>query len=127
MKGISNNYSNDKSHQTQNFELKSKETIKHSASLENNLFSQHHKLDNMECSERKINFNEILCNKNFHLTEFQVQKAIENRKSWPNFSEVFMISALKGIGVEYLKAYFISIAKKSNWVFNDNVSMFSFL
>lgn len=34
------------------------------------------------------------------LTEKQVMKAIEGKTSWPKFSQVFMISALEGDGVD---------------------------
>jgi hypothetical protein len=37
------------------------------------------------------------------LSELQIQRKVLNQKGWPNFSEVFMVSALLGDGMNDIK------------------------
>lgn len=37
------------------------------------------------------------------LSELQIQRKVQNQKGWPNFSEVFMVSALLGDGMNDIK------------------------
>lgn len=58
------------------------------------------------------------------LTEIQISAFVQRlKRSWPNFSEVFMISGLTGKGTEVLKQYFIDKAIKAPWNFNENVGL----
>lgn len=41
----------------------------------------------------------------------------EESEMWPNFSRVFMVSALTGDGIEELKRYVLSAAKPGDWKF----------
>lgn len=45
----------------------------------------------------------------------------KNVRGWPNFSEIFMISALTTNGLDDLRAYLVSQAKPRKWMFPDNV------
>ncbi|XP_053205777.1 GTPase Era, mitochondrial-like [Panonychus citri] len=40
---------------------------------------------------------------------------------WPNFSKVFMVSALTGDGVDELKDYMIETAKPCQWKYNEKI------
>lgn len=41
-------------------------------------------------------------------------------KGWPNFSEVFMVSALTGDGMSDIKEYLLKNAKFDKWMFPAN-------
>lgn len=56
------------------------------------------------------------------LTEHQVLKFVEERKSWPKFQEVFMISALDGTGVDNFRDYLVAAARPGPWIFSSEVS-----
>ncbi|KAG7162674.1 GTPase Era-like, partial [Homarus americanus] len=56
-----------------------------------------------------------------HLTEQQVNAFIKDRKSWPKFDEVFMISALEGTGVDDLQHFLCSSALSNPWIFSSQV------
>ncbi|XP_068217503.1 GTPase Era, mitochondrial [Palaemon carinicauda] len=56
-----------------------------------------------------------------HLTEHEVIDIIKDRKGWPHFQEVFMISALKALGVDDLRNYLLSKAYSSPWLFSSKV------
>ncbi|XP_045599265.1 GTPase Era, mitochondrial isoform X1 [Procambarus clarkii] len=55
------------------------------------------------------------------LTEQTVSAFIQNRKSWPKFEQVFMISALDGTGVDDLRDFFYSRAYSNSWIFSSQV------
>ncbi|KAK7073203.1 hypothetical protein SK128_003505 [Halocaridina rubra] len=55
------------------------------------------------------------------LTEQEVMEFIKERQGWPLFQEVFMISGLKGLGVEDLKDYLLTSAKRAPWIFGSQV------
>lgn len=56
------------------------------------------------------------------LTEQQVTSFIKDRRSWPKFEEVFMISALDGTGVDEVRELLLSSAYSSPWIFSSQVS-----
>lgn len=68
----------------------------------------------------EINVQDVL-EGNISLTEQQVTSFIKNRKSWPKFEEVFMISALNGTGVDDMRALLLSSAYNSPWIFSSQV------
>lgn len=55
------------------------------------------------------------------LSEKRIQDIIKNKKTWENFSNIFMISALLGTGITELKTYLLSAAHFGNWLFPENV------
>lgn len=57
------------------------------------------------------------------LTEHQVLKFVEGRKSWPKFQEVFMISALDGTGVDDFRDFLVAAARPGPWIFSSEVSI----
>ena len=56
-----------------------------------------------------------------HLTEHQVQSFIRDRRSWPLFDDVFMISAQDGTGVDDLRDFLLSCAQPRPWIYNPKV------
>ena len=70
--------------------------------------------------------NDILAGR-VHLTEQQVQTFIKDRKSWPQFDDVFMISAKDGTGVDDLKDYLLTCAQPHPWIFSPKVKVQSFV
>lgn len=56
-----------------------------------------------------------------HLTEHQVQTFIKDRRSWPLFDDVFMISAQDGTGVDDLRDFLLSCAQPRPWIFSPKV------
>lgn len=44
-------------------------------------------------------------------------KQSDRVKGWRKFSEIFMISALTGDGVQEMKNYFLNIAKSGKWLY----------
>ncbi|KAL7630526.1 UNVERIFIED_CONTAM: hypothetical protein RMT77_019283 [Armadillidium vulgare] len=73
-----------------------------------------------EESSRELSLDDVMSGK-IKPTEKEVQELIKGRKGWPNFQEVFMMSALDGTGVEELQNYLLKSAKKAPWIFNDDV------
>ncbi|XP_066988688.1 GTPase Era, mitochondrial [Macrobrachium rosenbergii] len=55
------------------------------------------------------------------LTQHEVPEFIKDRKGWPYFQDVFMISALKESGVDDLRNYLLSKAYSSAWLFSSEV------
>lgn len=51
------------------------------------------------------------------LSELQIQRKVQNQKGWPNFSEVFMVSALLGDGMNDIKDYLLHISEPSPWLY----------
>ncbi|XP_015121790.1 GTPase Era, mitochondrial [Diachasma alloeum] len=45
---------------------------------------------------------------------------LTGEQNWPNFSDIFMISALKNDGVDDLRAYLLDSAKNRDWDFSPN-------
>lgn len=45
------------------------------------------------------------------------ESSTEPHKGWPNFSEVFMISALNNDGVDDLRSYLLQAARPSEWMY----------
>ncbi|XP_063840476.1 GTPase Era, mitochondrial-like [Scylla paramamosain] len=56
-----------------------------------------------------------------HLTEHQVQTFVKDRRSWPLFDDVFMISAQDGTGVDDLRDFLLSCAQPQPWIFSPKV------
>ncbi|XP_043273824.1 GTPase Era, mitochondrial [Venturia canescens] len=48
-------------------------------------------------------------------------KVLTSEKGWPNFSDVFMVSALTADGVEDLRNYFLDSAKPRDWEYGPEV------
>lgn len=48
-------------------------------------------------------------------------KDMSEYKGWPNFSEVFMVSALTGDGMVEIKDYLLENAKPGKWIFPSNI------
>lgn len=51
------------------------------------------------------------------LSELQVQRKVVNERGWPNFREVFMVSALLGDGMNDIKV----TSKLENFLFHVNL------
>ncbi|KAJ8922984.1 hypothetical protein NQ315_001532 [Exocentrus adspersus] len=51
----------------------------------------------------------------------KLKKENESVRGWPNFSEIFMISALTGDGLSQIKDYLINQAKPGKWMFPEQV------
>lgn len=51
------------------------------------------------------------------LSELQVQRKVVNERGWPNFREVFMVSALLGDGMNDIKDYLLHISESSPWLY----------
>ncbi|KAK9723344.1 50S ribosome-binding GTPase [Popillia japonica] len=51
----------------------------------------------------------------------EMSESRENKKGWPYFSEVFMVSALTGNGLPEVKQYLIKEAKPNAWIYPDDV------
>ncbi|XP_064112392.1 GTPase Era, mitochondrial-like isoform X4 [Macrobrachium nipponense] len=56
-----------------------------------------------------------------HLTQHEVAEFTKDRKGWPYFQDVFMISALKESGVDDLRNYLLSKAYSAPWLFSSKV------
>lgn len=62
--------------------------------------------------------------KPFHVKGEKTQKrdvSSAEYKGWPNFSQVFMVSALTGDGMLEIKDYLLENAKPGKWMFPSNV------
>ena len=73
-----------------------------------------------------IDFNDIYSGK-VSLNEFQIQRFTSIRRGWPNFKDVFMVSAKSGTNVRNLRRALVELAKPGNWVFHPKVGFFSIL
>ncbi|XP_013789808.1 GTPase Era, mitochondrial-like [Limulus polyphemus] len=64
---------------------------------------------------QKISLNSL-----FKVTEDKLEEnnKVDTETGWPNFSRVFMISALDGNGVADLKTYFLETAHPSSWLYH---------
>ncbi|MEE6522592.1 hypothetical protein FKM82_021194 [Ascaphus truei] len=51
----------------------------------------------------------------------QALKNLKNKKGWPQFQEVFMLSAMSGGEVQMLKRYLLTLAKPRDWEFHSDV------
>lgn len=56
--------------------------------------------------------------KNKH-TLLETIRILTNKNSWPNFSDVFLISALNSDGINNLKEYLMYSAKSQHWQYNE--------
>lgn len=56
------------------------------------------------------------------LTEQEISAFVEGRTGWPLFQEVFMISALSGLGVDDLRDFFYHKAYEAPWLFSSQVN-----
>ncbi|CAL4109659.1 unnamed protein product, partial [Meganyctiphanes norvegica] len=56
-----------------------------------------------------------------HLSERQISEFVADHNGWPNFNDVFMISAQNGLGVDDLGDYLLDNAKPSPWIFSHTV------
>ncbi|XP_054257911.1 GTPase Era, mitochondrial [Macrosteles quadrilineatus] len=54
------------------------------------------------------------------VTEKEVMQEIKNQSGWPNFSQVFMVSALEGLGVGEVMEYLMQYAQRGRWVYSDD-------
>lgn len=59
--------------------------------------------------------NEI--NSSQSLSELQIHRTVQNQKGWSKFSEVFMVSALLGDGMNDIKDYLLHISEPSPWLY----------
>ncbi|XP_053562160.1 GTPase Era, mitochondrial [Bombina bombina] len=48
-------------------------------------------------------------------------KGLKNKKGWPHFQEVFMLSAVNGDEVKTLKRYLLNLAKPNKWEYHSDV------
>ncbi|XP_042858893.1 GTPase Era, mitochondrial-like [Penaeus japonicus] len=55
------------------------------------------------------------------LTEQEISAFVEGRTGWPLFQEVFMISALSGLGVDDLRDFFYHKAYEAPWLFSSQM------
>ncbi|XP_014285203.1 GTPase Era, mitochondrial [Halyomorpha halys] len=55
------------------------------------------------------------------LSEMKVQQIIKTKPCWENFSDVFMVSALLGKGVNTFKNYLLNKAYPGEWIFPADV------
>ncbi|RWS13451.1 GTPase Era: mitochondrial-like protein [Dinothrombium tinctorium] len=51
----------------------------------------------------------------------KIEKPNEDKKGWPYFSKVFLISALEGDGIDELRKYLVETAKPNPWKYNEMV------
>ncbi|KAM4700062.1 GTPase Era, mitochondrial isoform 2-T2 [Discoglossus pictus] len=51
----------------------------------------------------------------------QALRDLKNKKGWPHFQDVFMLSALNGEEVQTLKKYLLTLAKPSEWEYHSDV------
>merc|ERR1712071_13484 len=58
---------------------------------------------------------------NENLTEKQVEQIIQDKSGWPNFSRVFIISALNNDGLADVKEYLFDKAQPARWLFHPSV------
>ncbi|XP_015180010.1 PREDICTED: GTPase Era, mitochondrial [Polistes dominula] len=49
----------------------------------------------------------------------EIIRILTSKTYWPNFSDVFLISALKSDGINNLKEYLMYSAKSKNWQYNE--------
>ncbi|XP_023704282.1 LOW QUALITY PROTEIN: GTPase Era, mitochondrial [Cryptotermes secundus] len=54
------------------------------------------------------------------LSELQVQRKVANERGWPNFKEIFMVSALLGDGMNDIKDYLLHISESSPWLYPES-------
>lgn len=47
-------------------------------------------------------------------------KTVNKKIGWPQFKEIFMVSALTGDGIEDIKNYLVNNAKPSEWMYPAN-------
>ncbi|KAJ8679413.1 hypothetical protein QAD02_015200 [Eretmocerus hayati] len=72
-----------------------------------------------ETSNSVLILNKIDLMKNRKLL-LQIVRKLTDKDVWPNFSDVFMISALTGDGVDEVRSYFLDTAKFKNWDYDQN-------
>ncbi|XP_052824473.1 GTPase Era, mitochondrial [Octopus bimaculoides] len=56
----------------------------------------------------------------YHKRMQNIRSKVKDKKGWPNFSNVFMISALNNDGVSDLKNYLLSKAQPGDWEFHSS-------
>ncbi|XP_043470038.1 GTPase Era, mitochondrial [Leptopilina heterotoma] len=54
-------------------------------------------------------------------TLLEIIKNLTNKKNWPYFQDIFMISALHNDGVTDIRNYFLDIAKEKKWEYNTEM------
>ncbi|XP_054711521.1 GTPase Era, mitochondrial-like [Uloborus diversus] len=76
-----------------------------------------------EQAAKQLSIEEISDETNKHANQDCVvdSEGVEERKGWPYFSRVFMVSALRNNGVEDLRNYLLSEVVPGNWPFSDNM------
>lgn len=47
-------------------------------------------------------------------------RILTNENNWPNFNDVFLVSAINSDGVDTLKDYLLCTAKSTDWQYNEN-------
>ncbi|XP_041348984.1 GTPase Era, mitochondrial-like [Gigantopelta aegis] len=57
----------------------------------------------------------------YHDKRKEIQFKIRNKNGWPNFSHVFMVSALTGDGVDELRSHLKSRAVRSDWEYHSSL------
>ncbi|XP_050411460.1 GTPase Era, mitochondrial isoform X2 [Patella vulgata] len=58
---------------------------------------------------------------NNQVTPQDIKNEIQDMKGWKEFSEIFMISAYHGDGVQRLKEYFVKTAKPGDWHYHSSL------
>nr|XP_053656214.1 GTPase Era, mitochondrial-like [Cherax quadricarinatus] len=102
---------------SQDFEMNSRRENLEEEFEEDSVHGGDHKI---LCDISHLNEKDVLEGK-ILLTEQQVSEFIKNRKSWPKFEEVFMVSALDGTGIDDLRQFLFSKAYSRPWIFSSQV------
>uniref|UniRef100_A0A1B6LPZ9 GTPase Era, mitochondrial n=1 Tax=Graphocephala atropunctata TaxID=36148 RepID=A0A1B6LPZ9_9HEMI len=55
------------------------------------------------------------------LSEEEVLKEVKKQLGWPNFHQVFMVSALEGSGVGEVMEYFLQYSRTGQWMYPETV------
>nr|CAD7454806.1 unnamed protein product [Timema tahoe] len=54
-----------------------------------------------------------------YLSESQVKKAVKPERGWPNFREVFLVSALTRSGVDGIERFLLKSSRPGPWMFSE--------
>lgn len=75
-------------------------------------------IDCLKSKRKLLDITRILTEGYINSIPFDVRtRQSDNVKGWRKFSEIFMISALTGDGVQKMKKYFVNVSKPGKWLY----------